>query len=905
MVSTFQNGVMYACFAVLALLACVCMLVGFRQVGMWLRARLCPIALVAFASAAIIATCDAQKRGNEAARAPLPRGEYTVSITPRSVGEAELLPLPGAVTNAKWRAHGAFEDAFYIRATNWWARMPDGRWMDRLRILSSGGFRARGVGSGAWTNYPPPFTQKLSLAPEANWPLLDRDSSFWHATTPSNTLVVSWIGGLYARSHTNLVDFQAEIFNDGSLDYRYADRTEHFAASLPFDLDGDGLENSVDPDPLTAGPDAHGTNAEWYNTVCSNVLEAVASGSTGTTGILPVGNGGTGTTGILPVDGDSVLSWRADVNSNAYYFVDVVAERGPAPIYFTGDRDSRLGNPVVVALAGVTNRVPLLIGVDYAVTSDTPFTVSFPIDYIHPTVTTNGVADYNVRWPLNFVFTESLTESNRVYTVTVEPYDPGGAFTSDPPLRGAPCGCVSFSGNTIVFGCSPTCDCGGICKKGILYYLLGGAAFAATGGVCRCGFDDPVPPGPVSYDPTNAPSLSITFSKPVVIFEEAYLDSEYGARPKRSTRVQLTVSAYGGTHGGSLSLSSQNLGKLSAVAGGTIDLPAITNIVPYESFFSTCVYEAADVSDAMTDIKVLGTFTETETGVSSDSNGSLTAVKLEFTPDYSIDNCPHRHRVGIRETAKCSWMPTAATVTCVAGTGGHTNMENGKWNYDAPLTAGASPYLTAVCQGSRYPFALEVVEPESVIAKSADAFDYGVPMNVAGGAGMELELVVLPTNVSFMGIAIQEVPTDYKDPQGYFANKHFDYAWSHTTDMRAGVWHNIQANNLFMYDKAEMGERLPRMTPSGEITENWSYGWIVGSMNWLIPVGWNETGSSETDVPVKRFAVYWQRFRMTPEGTLEVEKLGQTVQRNTNSVVRINGNVVPLRPDRRFRGCMM
>ena len=288
MASTFQNGVMYACFAVLALLACVCAFVGFRQVGRWLRTRLCPIALVVFGSAAIIVTCEAQKRGNEAARAPRPRGEYTVSITPRYVGEAALLPLPGAVTNAKWRAHGAFEDAFYIRATNWWARMPDGRWMDRLRILSSGGFRARGVGGGAWTNYPPPFTQKLSLAPETNWPLLDHDSSFWHATTPSNTLVVSWIGGLYARSHTNLVDFQAEIFNDGSFDYRYADRTEHFAASLPFDLDGDGLENSVDPDPLTAGPDAHGTNAEWYNTVCSNVLEAVASGSTGTTGILPV-----------------------------------------------------------------------------------------------------------------------------------------------------------------------------------------------------------------------------------------------------------------------------------------------------------------------------------------------------------------------------------------------------------------------------------------------------------------------------------------------------------------------------------------------------------------------------------------------------------------------------------------
>ena len=561
------------------------------------------------------------------------------------------------------------------------------------------------------------------------------------------------------------------------------------------------------------------------------------------------------------------------MNSNAYYFVDVVTERGPAPIYFTGDHDSRLGNPVVVALSGVTNRVPLLIGVDYAVTSDTPFTVSFPIDDIHPTVTTNSVADYNVRWPLNFVFSESLTESNRVYTVTVEPYDPGGAFTSDPPLRGAPCGCVSFSGNAIVFGCSPTCDCGGVCKKGILYYLLGGATFAATGGVCRCGFDDPVLQGPVSYDPTNAPSFSITFSKPVVIFEEAYLDSEYGARPKRSTRVQLTVSAYGGTHGGSLSLSSQNLGKLAVVAGGAINLPAITNIAPHGSFFSTCIYEAADASGSMNDIKVLGTFTENETGASSDSNSRLTAVKLEFTPDYMIDNYPHRHRVGVREVTKCSWMPVSAMVTCVAGTGGSVDLRNGIWHYIAPLTAGASPYLTAGCQGVWYPLALDVVDPQLVVVKSADAFDYGVPANVAGGAGMDLELVILPTNVSFMGIAVQEVPSDYKDPQGYFTNSYFDFAWSHTTNMKAGVWHNIQAHNYFMNDYAEMGERLPGMTTSGEIAEDGTYGWIAGTMNWFIPVGWNETGSGETDTPVKEFCVYWQRFRMASDGTLEVEKL--------------------------------
>ena len=779
-------------------------------------------------------------------------------------------PPANAVTNELWRLRGAHDDAFRIPADGWSYPFASG-----VTVLSRGAIR-RDIRS---RDFPRAFEQDLSLLPVVNWQFLPdgrNESVFWHGSTPSNTLIATWWNAALGRDATNPVCFQAELYTNGGFDYRYEDRTVRHVRVWPFDLDDDGLENSVDPDPLVAGADAHGTNAEWYNVVCSNVLEAVE------------GDGSAGTP-------RPTLSWLDGVNSNAYYFVDVVTTNGLAPIYFTGDRESRLGNPVVVARAFETNHVPLLIGINYAVTSPVPFTVSLP-DEGFTSVTTNGVSNYEVRWPLDFVFTESIGESNRVYTATVEPFDPGGEFTNELPLRGTLCGCTSFSGNAIVFGCSPTCDCGGICKKGILYYLLGGATFAATGGVCRCGFEDPIPPDPVSYDPTNPPSLSITFSKPVVIFEEAYLDSEYGVRPKRSTRVRLTVSAYGGTHGGSLSLSSQNLEKLSAVAGGTINLPAITNIVPYESFFSTCVYEAADVSGSMNDIKVQGTFTENETGVSSDSNGSLTAVKLEFTPDCLIGNYLHRHSVGVRERAKCSWIPPAATLICEAGTGGRTELRDGRWNYFAPLTAGGEPYLTSVCEEVRYPFALDVVEPQSVVSKSAVAFDYGVPTNVAGGAGMELELVILPTNVSFMGIAVQEVPSDYKDPQGYFANSYFDFAWSHTTNMRAGVWHNIQAHNLFMYDCAEMGDWLPRMKPNCEITDDPTYGWIAGTMNWFIPVGWNETGSDETDAPVKRACVYWQRFRMAPDGTLEVEKLENVVQRKTNTVVRLNGDIVPLRP---------
>ena len=117
--------------------------------------------------------------------------------------------------------------------------------------------------------------------------------------------------------------------------------------------------------PLVAGPDAHGTNAEWYKVVCTNVFtEAMGSEpeDTDVPRLLPEG-----------------VEFRENVTSNAYYFVDVVAEQGPAPIYFTGDQAGFIGAPVVVARAGELNRVPLQIGVEYAVTSAVPFSLTLPM----------------------------------------------------------------------------------------------------------------------------------------------------------------------------------------------------------------------------------------------------------------------------------------------------------------------------------------------------------------------------------------------------------------------------------------------------------------------------------------------------------------------------------------------
>ena len=690
-------------------------------------------------------------------------------------------------------------------------------------------------------------------------------SRFWTADGTSGSKLLTW-ENFFLNADTNApVNAQIELFQNGDFTTRSNVLERIYRRVEPFDWDGDGLENTVDPEPLVAGPDAHGTNAEWYNVVCSNVLEAVE------------GDGSAGTP--LPT-----LSSLEGVNSNAYYFVDVVMTNGLAPIYFTGDRESRLGNPVVVARAFETNHVPLLIGINYAVTSPVPFSVSLPDDGF-ASVMTNSVSDYEVRWPLDFVFTESIGESNRVYTATVEPSDPGGVFTNEPPLRGALCGCVSFSGNTIVFGCSPTCDCGGICKKGILYYLLGGATFAATGGVCRCGFDDPRPPDPISYEPTNAPSLSIAFSKPAVIFENAYIDSEYGARPKRSTRTLLTVSAYGGTHGGSLSLSSQNLGYLSAVAGGAINLPAVTNIAPYESFFSTCVYEAAVKSDNDGDISVSGYFIENDTGTRIDSSNTLTSVQLLVSPERPFPSgYPNRHTFGVCERMSVNAFPNVLNGASWETTGEVLEMSANRntKTFQFLLDEGACT-MTVTFNGSRYTVHTMCLRPNDIVSLSVPTILPGnVGVGNAGGVGMEMELTLMPDSVCFADLrAMERVTNDVGVPSGYFSLEYFRPWWSHGKVQGAGTPLQILQGNLFT-DIAAMDDPCPQLT---------SGGWAVGSIVWTIPTAWREPRDFSYSKGWLDFTTKTQVFAIDAAGTVRVEKFNCSVERDiqghTNTSVNL------------------
>ena len=657
-------------------------------------------------------------------------------------------------------------------------------------------------------------------------------------------------------------------------------------------------ENTVDPDPLTPGPDAHGTNAEWYNTVCSNVLEAVA------TSYDPPGGG---TRSCASAE----LSWREGVNSNAYYFVDVVTERGPAPIYFTGDRNSRLGNPVVVARAFETNRVPLLIGIDYAITSPVPFAVSYPMDYMYPELETNELCRAHIRWPLNFVFTEDIGASNRVYTVTVEPYDPGGVLEWDvnAPMRGGSggdCDCVYCSGYSALFTCSSTCTCSGGCRaRG--RYLFEVAEFHLEGGECRCGFDDPpndeywVPP-----EPNDGPSLTITFSKSAVIFEDAHADKPGVTVPRRSNRVRLTVDAYGGPDGGALSLSEQNIGKLVAVGGGGVPLPLSRQLAGGEAYHATCIYEGFVASGEVNDVVVSGTLTPSSPYNPLSDESSLTAVKVELEAEYTArDNpCQSRHTYGVGERVKFNVTPTLSAIKLRAlkadttddatpyDTFGSISYFQGASNTDASQTrtyicpaTGTRPDITVTLAGTEYRPVMTIVEPSEVVSPTASG-SWDVGFSNVGFGHLSVVNYIAPFHVSFRGVGFAEIPCEEAvAPTGYFATNYTGHL-THTFRAGAGNVSVIGNGNYWRHDDAG----------SDSAIMNWSSGTLV----WKVPIGWvrfqseNNPQDWALECDYERYMdtssrpllvggrtdAYTQTFSIDSSGTTTLEKFGWRMTRS-------------------------
>ena len=550
----------------------------------------------------------------------------------------------------------------------------------------------------------------------------------------------------------------------------------------------------------------------------------------------------------------------AGANTNAYCTISVVATGPDALVTFAGDKPCNYPDPHFVAKSGVTNEVVILIGKTYAISSDWPFAVV-------------GVSDPETEvWQMRGAghqtyvcrpVTISASDGNP-FTMSVVPLYLGGVFL----WPSAQCSCsINGSGDTFTWNCPMNCTCCGCNVEG--QYSYEGYWLPATSCLCGCYYDGTGP----KWEPSPAPlaaSVSASFSKSAVIFEDAYEDEPGRWVGKNSTRTRLNIVANGGPNGGTLSVTSANIGKLSRISGP--DLPLAPVAVPAETQVSyAIVYEGATASAVASDIAVRATMTENLTGDIVSNECNSTSVKIELEADQMAiqGGCTNRHVFGVDEKVNTHVWPVNTIIewrdevdidVCLDGR-----------SFYCPWTGGLySPVIE--CDMVQFSTSITVVEPQVVC--SAAEWDGVVGTNgVAGNIRMNLHLCIEPRYVSFEGLYMEEIPDNVeREHSGYFNDPIKGGAWSHTEAAGAGVWEPVRGQGYWTTDHPKVSEYVPP--------------WTKGSKVWCIPVGWGQPGVLKGRIMPDPTT---QRFEITEAGVVTIEKYQHVIMRDTANGVWLDG----------------
>jgi hypothetical protein len=206
--------------------------------------------------------------------------------------------------------------------------------------------------------------------------------------------------------------------------------------------------------------------------------------------------------------------------------------------------------------------------------------------------------------------------------------------------------------------------------------------------------------------------------------------------------------------------------------------------------------------------------------------------------------------------AETTWSTSAGTLSTLYGSG--TVLY-------APHTAGSAT-VTATVRKVSLSIGFGVVEPSGVNAYVNAVNHYG---NGVAGAGMQLNVTLQPTTVSFSQVQIYEVGEDASSISGYF-NSHPPL--SHTVS-GANVWHGVYCNNLI--------DDFDYCNYYGNDSQHLPPPWSAGSFTWQIPALWRVVGDSSTH------SLSWsdQVFSLDGSGTLTITKYGHSVTRTVHDAV--------------------
>ena len=697
-----------------------------------------------------------------------------------------------ASRHEKWWRRGAYEDVFRLDLGGMAFPLGD-ELLSSVWVYSWG---MAGAHLGNASNRLVATGTPMSAVPSL--------SQFWSAALPDGARRLTWQDFALNRDTNNLVSAQLELFPNGDFIARSNEVMRVYCRVNPDDWDDDGDPNDEDPEPMIAGEPTFGPQQQ-----------------------LPEG-----------------------ANSNAYCWVDLVVSGAASLVAFSGNGASNLSDPSFIALPGETNRVKLLIGKEYHVSSRMPICCVGRSDYAIE-VSQESPTSLSIIWPVTIE--PVAVRSGASFSMSVVPDFLGGGFTW------TNCCCsISSSGNSFTYSCDENCHCTGCAAFG--YYAYEGFTLSARGGSCGCGEtsgpgedeieeeDDPAP---------HAAAASASFSKGAVIFEDGYWNTPTNWVGRRSTTTELHCVAYGGPNGGHVRFEIAGENKLERVSGPA--LPVEQDVGSGKMIDFTVRYTGQLPSSAAEDIVVTTTFTENAEGATpSSSQSKLTSVKVELSSlSVSLDDYPKRHIRGIGEAVCCEWTPFVSGLSFQTQNGAVCfKSYSNRRDVTCPFQSASGICEISVC-GATYTPMVQVLEPTDIEARNPHRLSFAVPVNSPGGAGFEMDLHIMPDTVSFQALEFWERPNLASTIVDYFTNTAFQAVWYHDTSMGAGVWRRISGSNFWFKDAAQMGDEL--ITPVYE-----------GRLVWHIPVDWRK--ADDPTLIHQNFKPVDQTFEMSGTGRLTVRK---------------------------------
>ena len=191
---------------------------------------------------------------------------YRLASVSTNVAVSYSCPTNGAVW-ASWTRRGAFRDWFTLAFPADWTFPLGSNELDRVTVFADARIRPS---LRAAEDEIAALGSPASAVPGV--------SEFWSATGSGGSQLLTWRDFFFGRCEGEQVSAQIELSPSGDFAVRSNSVERAYARIVPFDLDGDGLANDVDPEPCVYNGDYHGQTAAARESVLGQVGVGLENG---------------------------------------------------------------------------------------------------------------------------------------------------------------------------------------------------------------------------------------------------------------------------------------------------------------------------------------------------------------------------------------------------------------------------------------------------------------------------------------------------------------------------------------------------------------------------------------------------------------------------------------------------